>query len=92
MRFVFLSEAKIFGLMSYDTVLSGWEEPPACMSSALEMEVADSSKTLVIRYQTVQFITQKPTIIAAVSGETQHQATCVLASSLTIQNTVCHDY
>jgi len=55
MRFEFLSGAKIFGLMSYNTVVSWWEEPPACMSSTLELEVADSSKMLVIRYQTVRF-------------------------------------
>jgi len=53
MRFEFLSGAKIFGLMSYDTVLFGWKEPPAYTSSALELEVPDSSNTLIIRYQTV---------------------------------------
>jgi len=55
MRFEFLSGAKIFALMSYDTVLSGCKEPPTCTSSALELEVADSSKTLAIRCQSVRF-------------------------------------
>ena len=89
MRFEFWSGAKIFYLMVNDIVLSGWEEPPAYTSSALGLEVADSSKTLVVRYTRLcNFITQKPTIIATVSAETKHQATCILALSFTIQNTV----
>jgi hypothetical protein len=62
-----------------------------CCTSALELEVADSLKMSVIRYQTVRFYNPEAHSLnnttAAVSAEIKHHATFILALSLTLQYT-----